>query len=764
MAAMSLGELYVRLSLRNAEFSKNLATAAKSVDQFGKRVNEVGSKLGGLGVAGVASLTGFVRAAAEVNKSVGADMKSVEGAFRALSVEVAQAVQPAIRSLADTVGKLAGFFRSLSPETKALIGNIAGYGSAALVAVGATAKLVGAITALAPLASAIAPLLLPLAGIAAAIGGIILLVGALKIAWDANLGGMRTIAETTFKVMLEQAKKTGQAVADAFLSGIGMIVSAFETLDEFFNPKPLDIRNGLPQRDGSVFGEKKKQSNRDRGLEALGLASSAAANFGKQVGADLKKSFEEGSKLLLGPLKDLFDGLLAKFNKTPSVRADAADKGPRSNLREDADWYTQTFGARTEWDDPARPWANNRASRVSGRPVTGGQFGTPMSKADQALGGYLEPTAAASVSRTLREKATAFAKSVGDTLADAARNIGTALAGVGQQFMSKLPGEAQGAINAGMQGFAAGGVMGGVAGVALEIGSQSEQFQSAMQVVSGIFATLAEAIGPMFEPLGRMFAALGLVLEAIVTALQPVFEFISGLFEIVTPLFVLIATVIEAFTPVLQLVMKVLNPVLSLLGLAFKGLFLAVKYLGLGVLYVVRAIAFVWDAMVSAVQWVLKIIDKLPFVDLSGAIKKLESWKFGDDVDRSIKKLKNMNWEGAKAAAARAESDYKAKTATDAATASMQQFGANLPDWYKVDLARFQAADPVGMGPATAAGTLAGSIEKVQSITNTNSNNTTVNVNVQGADAKKVVEQVKKEIERDRVKKTGTTASAANQW
>lgn len=631
--ALSLGELYVRLSLRNQEFAKSVAASTKTIEAFGRKVSEVGGRLGALGVAGTAALGNFVRVAAQSNRAVAADVKKVENAFAALSQEVAGALRPAVNTLASGIAKLAGFFRSLSPETKELLGSIAAIGTTALVVVGALSKLVGAFTALSPLLPIVLSLAAPFLAVSAGIAGVILLVGALRKAWDADLLGMKSTATSWGDSFRKQISSIGKAVEDKL--------------------------------SGSTWFQNMRRMGAMRGGAHGPADQPGGSNFFEDAAKNIKDTFTTGFETLFGGLIGWVKGQLPQSSAVGL--GDPARRIP--------------YGAPLHMQELAGTLAARHQFARGAIASVGRDLGTG-GRANRIGTIALEQNAARAAEALKNFK----------LQAQAARGA------LANMVMSRT-GPIAGLVESGKAGMAAGGPKGAAAAVALDLATQSEAFTKSIAAVSGIVRLLADAMGALLEPLYPLLGAVGVLTKALVDVFLPAMQLIGSVIQPLIPIIVLVGTLLQALAPVLsmlvQAVMIVMNPLLLLAGPVLKGLFVVLKGVAVVALGFAIGIGKVWNGILDAIIWVMKVVDKIPGVDMGGAIRKLNAAKANTDaMEEDLHAIWNMSWEDAQAIAAHEAAVLSNVEAQEKQTETVRKLTeelTNIPSGYKVAVARFAA-------------------------------------------------------------------------
>jgi hypothetical protein len=124
-------------------------------------------------------------------------------------------------------------------------------------------------------------------------------------------------------------------------------------------------------------------------------------------------------------------------------------------------------------------------------------------------------------------------------------------------------GGAMGATLQGAQAGMAAGPMGALAGGAVGLLSQSEQFQGAMEQVEGMLQSLADSVGALLEPILPLLdvtAALGQFFGALIEALKPLVELVMR------PLYAVFKAFALAIMSIVKAVAKIINGITGIFG------------------------------------------------------------------------------------------------------------------------------------------------------------------------------------------------------
>lgn len=298
---MATETLQVILSAHAAAFSRGMESAGKSVEQAGKKMSEFGGKLAGVSAA----LTGFgglmVREAAKYDSNVSRAVKDMQGAYAGLSVEVGRALIPAVQKLTKFIDGLTDAWRSLDPETRNTIANVATATAGVAAFVGVGLKLVGLgaqiVGTLASIAVGFGPIAL---GAMAATAGVLSLLGALKKQEDyANRKSSAESAGGKYEDAVAQLKRVSQEIENAqaniaYYQGKGLADQAEEERRALLmlQKEKAAIERAIPGMSGKATSA---ASSLFEGLPSdfAGYLKSAMAGVGEMFGESAAGKFLE---------------------------------------------------------------------------------------------------------------------------------------------------------------------------------------------------------------------------------------------------------------------------------------------------------------------------------------------------------------------------------------------------------------------------------------------------------------------------------------
>lgn len=318
-----------------------------------------------------------------------------------------------------------------------------------------------------------------------------------------------------------------------------------------------------------------------------------------------------------------------------------------------------------------------------------------MAKADMALG-------ASTISADARSAAEAWqaslndAKSAAEQTARAAAVAAEASEAAWESIGSKALGSLGklGSTISNAMGAAAGGPFAVIASLLLDLATSSEQFKPILEMVSGIFIELANAVGQLLPPLKPLIGSLGVVATSIISALTPILVEVGDVLQQLAPSFMVLGATVAALAPILEVFIK---PFLEIQKVIAHALFPVLKTTAIIILTAAKAIGTAWNAIVGGVQWVLHQIGKLPAI--GDAADELADSMDGlrvntDAMGRQIKSIKEMTFDSAMQDASNA-ADHFGQTTRDAAESADNAAESldNVPAAWRKNLRVFQAQD-----------------------------------------------------------------------
>lgn len=748
--ALRAGSVYVAVSAAIGDFVKGLTAAVKATEVAAKKIKESAEALANVGAIFAAGMTGAVLAAAQSNRAIQADMERLKAYLYTLAADIGDAFRPALRALTQHVAQLVGAFQRLRPELResvaevvvflatlgagaAVLGRTAGLveglakatgavlvpalGAAtaatkALAAAGAGSAGFPAITravaqmeagvlrSLAKLAVSFGAVLLPIAAVTAAIAALALLAGTLYEAWEDTSTGLKATVLGWWESLKSLGAQLAETMAGWFTTLRSFVLAGLAVV--------LDVVARMARDAGSVLGPLARGAGLTdlaKRLEAMGgltgtallgdLTSGAEymANKAREGAAALQQgAAEAGEKISRGAARGL------EFSAR-GLRRLAADTGLDrlpERLKNVVSELGQLFGAEGRIRSPFEDVDVARVGRGGALPSAAAEFSRGGSAAERAAFDRMKAHA-----RRLAEEAAA-------AMAQARESIRGRFAAALGQVGETLEAFAQGVA-------AFGGPQGGIAAVAADLLTRSAGFRAVLEIAEGALARIGDALGAFLAPLEPVIAALFMLVDGALTAIAPALNTLSGFVAPLVPPLVLTGRLFQALAPALAMAVHalalVVNPMQLFAGPILKGLFEVLKMVGLTILHVVRALGGAWNGIINAIQTVFRKL-----ADISVLGKKplgfLDKWADGldrakidtDALAKSIMELNGLTWEAARQKAEETAAVLRNRQALDRATEAL----SNVPNAWKVALARFEAQDPqqppVGSGgpvPAT---------------------------------------------------------------
>ncbi|GHG79634.1 hypothetical protein [Comamonas sp. JC664] len=633
------------------------------------------------------------------------------------------------------------------------IGKLAGVVEGLAGSVGIVLKVLGGLqksTLLASIGPTLAAVAAPAAAIAAAVAGLTLLAGSVYGAWTDTSTGLRDSVMSILSSIAGVASRVWQLLTSTFKGLADTITSiaaqsletmawlireAAKKLDPFVKALPKTLQMGRLNKaldtaqkvtgksllkdlqDGAAYLQAKATEGAESIAEALSSLGTSVLDISKDVGKGVAEGFGKslagtrkmlddlGLTGLLDSLKSMIPGLAsgqANIRTPDDGSASGREKSLAQLQREEsealrreiarADDYEGSSAAEAfaRYERELRQSADEAAANLEMERETREEMREAILAANEA-GRDSFRTLAADMRRWMDEARAAIAA--------AKRELLNRVAGAA--------GEISNLLNVAATGFAAGGPMGAIGAVVGELLLQSEAFKTLMEMVSVVIGSVADALGAILVPLQPLVGAIFLVIDAVVTTLTPVFTVLGELVEPLVPPLVMLGQLFQGLSPLLsalaQAVMLVIAPLNLIAGPALKGLFEVLKFVATIVLYIAQALGKVWNAIIRAVQSVIRGISKavewLGIDALKDFANSLDRLKVDTDaMGESLAALRDTTWETAEAKARETAEVLRNTAALQKATEAL----SNVPAAWRVNLRRFEAQD-AQEGPSNAA-------------------------------------------------------------
>jgi TP901 family phage tail tape measure protein len=528
-----------------------LGQGVDKLELFMKRLDESAGLADKIAKAQMATLTGQYRIMAS--------------AIERVAIQTGELLAPSFARVVKVITDAANWFSELDQHSRQLFVTL---GSVATITLSLVAALSGVVALMKPLFRGLKDLaklgvgvfrgiLIPMAKVLAVLFIITTAIGALKRAWDTNFLGMQDrlreltdIMRDDFGGALEVVRKILGLIAKALSVVVVLAAATASHIGAIFSGDASGV--------ASIF-ELKKQIE-----EVLAMPAGLFAEPGENLedtarsvggiiadaGGEVKKSFDEGAKLMVGALEKMDLGKLAKgFVDTlkgmiPKVEAPELPELPEVPR--------------------LKPGVLPPIPKVPGAVKPGAVEGA-MRQALPALGNLGK-----------------FAQSL----------IAGDWTGAILQVVTQTEGfqDALGSLE---------GIFGGLV----------DAINPLMVAIAPIIEIVGNLLAPILSAVGVILQGLAPILKAVAQLLmpfQPLFTMIGKLLRALAPIIQLLAIVVGVIINVLRVV---LTPILLVLAAVVDAVAAVVEVIARIIFAIVEALAAVWNAIVDAVVWVLRAID-----------------------------------------------------------------------------------------------------------------------------------------------------------
>lgn len=526
----------------------------------------------------VGAFTQFMNAVGDVREEFGKFFEMPVAAIFRTGAKAASAFASIVASIPQPIKTLLG-------TLVVVAGSIAG-----IVAAVAAAKLafVALSGILAPFAAgaiaALSPILLTIGAISAAVLGVILAVGALRQAWDADLGGMKSTVLGFVQTVSGLWDRMTKFIKETFVSAISAIEETFTDVMSFISGKSPDEAFAIQQ-----------ERQKGGGL----LAGAALPDFGaivgnvggeiKEIGGDLVNAFDKGVESMFG-VKDAsgevskFFGALTDTTKSLGKSAEETKKTfddmsgtLRDNLRGK---LIPDLGAMDEAIFQAEQAFLSGASAAEAAPF--------VADIDLDVGRMIIPP------ETQAELAEGSRAAVGMFV----DNIRGSLQAASSTILGGLQGAAADFVSSAREGFQSGGIIGAIFNVVASFLTKTQGFADTLDIINEDLGFLTKALEPLGEAVRtltetasgsvqKVFKQLGKTLGELGKGLKPFMEAIGTLTNLVN----------DSIASIL----RILQPVMAVLGRVLQGLGEMIKF-------IIGIIAKVTNAIVEVVAKVASVV------------------------------------------------------------------------------------------------------------------------------------------------------------
>lgn len=732
MASLNLGTLYVSLNADTKNFASGLTTAAEKIGAFARKAKESMAQVAGattvLSAVGGAALA----LASTVDNGVAKSMNRLKAEVTLVAIQVAHLLLPAVNQLAAWFDRLAHFIAGLSPHTQKMIANFAVW----VVGVGAAAKVFEkflglvsvATSAFSAISGAVAAVGLgPLLGIAVALVAVVGLVALLHRAWRENWAGIQNATGEVLKTV----GGWFQAFFDFMKSGWGLILDVVKAFIDHL----LTIGDVIEKITGKNLG----MAGIHEGINGLfkdlktGEFFTAALDFGKAVGGKIVSGVKEEWSLIFKELG--IDKLISKLKGTSGpliggsfpIRNGVLDdlemqsllgrKARRVSMAPEdlvdgghdilalgrlgaANGIYDTEGARQK--AMTREFFATRSHFADAQALIDSKKLT-LSVSD-AIALAFAP-AAGDVDRDLGQRMRVLIETIGRAIAPVLDKIGEGLKVAGGIILSKM-GDAGQIISSAMQGFQQAGPLGAAMAVIAEFLVRTKSFASMLDTANGTIESIVKAFDPIVglvtKSVKTIWYGLGGLISMLLGTLAPIFGALGQALSTLAPVLMVVTSLLTVLGPILGMASQPLKLLAVVLDLLVRGIYEFLRLVTRGVLFIVTGISGIWNGIVNALAG---IVDNVVKTITFGSVKNGGDFIRQATIDMTAMNdaatmLASTNYDAAKQVA----ENGAANAAAAAEVTKVAEALTNVPDGFKVALARFNASDPTGDGTAPSMG------------------------------------------------------------
>lgn len=754
MASQSLGTLYVKLNTDSKAFLSGMAAAAASVKKVANAAKEASEKFASTGTMMLALGGAAVKLASTVDARAARSLAGLEKNSKLLAVQLADVLEPAVKSISSGFRDAANWFGSLDDKTKKSISTFAVWAAGMAVVAKAVGAVAGVLGGLATVVRGIATVLGaigigPIIAIVTAVALLAAGIAALHYAFRENLGGIADMWKR-FTEWLSGAWNGAVAAMSAVLVGwaqdtianVRLVVLGFAELMKVM---------GYTDKAGAAF----KLAGDLQGLQfnikatVAGIVTDAfeVAKKGAQGFVDeWKRIFAEmglggfgggtgARRPGIGPVSAHVGG--------PTISGAVPFRGPNA-----VSMGSEFLGSMNEL---ARQ-NEKHAKELAKAQVLERRAVFDLAQAHIEALKMAHASATGDLTGLSKEQVAQVTKDTGGAwkdLSEAQKTFGNFAGRMADTVLGGLDKAGQ-AIGSIINGAVQGGVWGAVVAAFMELAKHMASFQRLIGFLNNVFVR----VGQMLEPL------LKGVLDAVSEILAVVVESLAPIFASLQPLFDAIAAPIKALAPTLGLLgflFKELGPIIAaivtMLGVVFHALepvmrilFEVLRVVLLVIFAVLEAIANIWNGIIEAiatmVQFILNVIT-LGLAqgwakDVADQIRKGKADT--DAMAASRQQLNDATWDSVNAQNAQTAAAWDAAAANDETAKTAREVAdalTNVPSGYKVALARFDAMDAGQRYAAATPGTSAHGGGGSSTVINGD-----VNINADGQDASEIAARI----------------------
>lgn len=339
-----------------------------------------------------------------------------------------------------------------------------------------------------------------------------------------------------------------------------------------------------------------------------------------------------------------------------------------------------------------------------------------------------------------------------------------------RQQVADAAASALGDVGGVLQGFAAGGPIGGLIGLANAIVARSEALQKVLGTIGEAFGDIVEALDPLFEALAPLTQLVRDVTGIFIDAFAPVIEALAHIIRPITGTLKILGEIFVSLSPT----MIQLRVVLAIWAKALSVLAGIIEDIANGMLDVIDSVKGTWNGIVIAIADVFR---KLGDIEIFGKrpLGFLSQWANQFEHDSKITSDVINNWRrevSGDTSEIGDAADLMRVAARDSAEAMGEVASSltNVPAGVKVALRRFQTTDPFTDGMAVpgtdSGGGISGLIDAITAFTTGGFGQTTNyyvdTVQVTGSVAiEEIMASVESETERTATAAAGSVAANA---
>jgi phage-related protein len=714
MATQNLGTLLVKLNADSKAFVDGFAKAAKQVQSFANQTKEVSEKVAGAATILVGLGTAAVAMAAQVDDRAQHSLGRLTESAQLLAVQVSDVLEPALKTIGGWFTRAADWVAGLDAKTKEQIATWATWAAGILVAAKAAGVLAGAISAIASIAGGAATGIAALgAGGIAAIAALAAVVVLLHKAWRENFAGMQDVAREFVASVSDAFTVMRTNVASAFEGTFRVAITYLEKMLELYQAMQGIMGPDLRSRGGGVTMDPLAglrgvlESMKTTGLAGLAAKGIDAA---KRIATDLGSTFTKELDLIKAEAMKAL-GLGGGSSSSGSARKpsltqyDVGTVGSNDTQSGAAGWIKSIFD--TKLVDNIR---TGTAQWMAGMDLITAAFNNMEANTRliddasareleeiQSRGAYLEKIRAAQQAiddDDLKKKRDAIAENFSAMKRMVASTF-TKMGGVMGQFVSDV-----------VEGAKSGGIWGALLAMVGNLVNRMEGFSSVLAYFEEALNQVASAIGPLLQGVFGFIknqTAVGTeMIVDIIKNLAPLFEGITSVLKDLAPILSLIAMLFKFVGAILHALGTLIGGILKALSPVFKLFFTIIKYVVLALGYVIGAIVAVVNKFIQFIAWLIEAFgDKKTAREMRDGMTNMnEYWD-------SLREMSKMTWDQVTADQANTTSTWDAKTANDAAAKSAQAVAealTNVPNGYRIALARFNAESMPGTSTGTGTG------------------------------------------------------------